>query len=882
MTRRGSEEIQFKPTVTLCLDAEGRAIGSWLGSLLPSLDQPLRGGVALLAVNDGAGDGSTPLTGVWLDEIGSAERAAPALSDEEEQPVALETRIIEALRGRRAGPNVAYAPLLRRGVLDDAIISQIKDSGYGVPRGAVAVWIAAAATSPRLADVVAATRAALRSDGVEGWILLALTNNYPLDPTEHLRQEEASAAQPWEALLVGGPNQPPPVTFAYLFETHDERGHFWEGPGQTSYAAAEAIFTLTASGLTLTSEYETTLRRSLPRLVSEPQERMSSVGTSRLTFPRAQAERYCAYQLGATVLREWTPEQEVKLAEAEKRAQEAEAHKTVASLADEMSNSNALLETLRQRAQRRSRRQARENELPPDRSEVKLVYRNFSPTTVRPLLTPEMDLPLALESQRPLAEEGFIAWDEALFPAWSRYAEEAAKEIVQRADDLVLEGALGVERAYAYIFALNEALRDEQEEAEKREGRRAVRYAQALASLEKESEGPWVAALTQQPNGGATEDTRESRLSARLGARWRYIRAHQPTPITLGTVTILTAATLALLALIIAPHAWKHLPFPWLIVTLVALLVSGGLAYAFARYRTRLEETAAADLHQHYRAMYRFRVEQREAEWRATVLAMLRDRCERILDRLAHWEEFVATVVTTLTTDAELEERELFEGAVGRRDVLIANQRRLKLGGYTLRDFDLDVSKRRQSQPLPNALWHASPLELLARLRVALRGSVSLVEAQTEEIVVPVREYCLEIVRPYLTGDLVNLSTALDTLAASGGDSLLDALLERAALLYHPADHPRSSTTFVTAREPDLGPLLRGKQIEGLIALPMYEREWLAVARLLPGGARPDFLRPRAETTEAPLPHAPEWTSKHARVNGNEVQRASQNGGVAH
>jgi hypothetical protein len=855
---RGSEGIQFRPTVVLCLDAEGRAVVEWLASLLPSLDQPLRAGVALLSVSDEPAPGGA-LTGAWLND---AQRD----DADDEPPVPLETCVIEALRGRRAEPGVARSALLRRGVLDDAVISRVREAGYAVPRGMVVVWVAAAASSPALARVVAATRAALGSDGVEGWVLLALTNTYPLDPAGHQLQEQRCAAQPWEALLVGGPTTAPPVTFAYLFETHDERGHFWEGAEQAGYAAAEAIFTLTASGLTLTREYEETLRRSLPRMVAAPQERMSSVATSRLTFPRNEAERYCAYQLGASVLREWTPEKEARLAPSDERSQETAADSMFQRLTAETANSNTLVAALRRNAQRRARRQRRENELPPDRSDMRLVMRWFARETVRPLLTPELDLPAALEGQRPFAEEGFAAWDAALFPVWSRYADEVAGELVSRADDLVLEGALGVERAYVYISAFNEALCEEQDEFETQKGRRQARRALALGKLETASEGPWLETLdAEDATGIPTDATRDDRLSRRLAARWRWIRARQPHPATLIAATILATATLALLALVIAPHGWQRVPLIWLWLTLAPLLLTSLAVWGYARYRRKLEDAAAADLYRQHRAIYRYRIEQNESEWRATVFAVLRARCERILDRLAHWEGFIAEITATLVDDADDEERRLFDGAVGRRDVLIANRRRLTTGAYTLRDFEGDVSKRRQAQP--ETPWHASPRELLARLRDALHGSVSLVEAPAEAIAMPVRDYCLGIVRPYLTGELVNLTDALDSLAASGDATLLDALVERAVLLYHPADQPRPATTFVVARAPDMEPLLRGKQLDGLITLGAHEREWLAVARLLPGGARPDFLRMRAEATQAPIEVAPEWATTSRAVD---------------
>ena len=60
--------------------------------------------------------------------------------------------------------------------------------------------------------------------------------------------------------LPNRPKEPPLATYAYLFETHDEKGHFWEGPNEVAYGAAEAIFVLTATGIT-TQANESMCRR---------------------------------------------------------------------------------------------------------------------------------------------------------------------------------------------------------------------------------------------------------------------------------------------------------------------------------------------------------------------------------------------------------------------------------------------------------------------------------------------------------------------------------------------------------------------------------------------------------------------------------------------
>ncbi len=74
---QGGVGVQFRPTIVLCLGAEGRAVGEWLVSLLPSLDAPLRAGVALLAASEPVGvtEPDAPLMSAWLAEDAEAADA---------------------------------------------------------------------------------------------------------------------------------------------------------------------------------------------------------------------------------------------------------------------------------------------------------------------------------------------------------------------------------------------------------------------------------------------------------------------------------------------------------------------------------------------------------------------------------------------------------------------------------------------------------------------------------------------------------------------------------------------------------------------------------------------------------------------------------------
>ncbi|MGE5335042.1 MAG: hypothetical protein ACM3N4_10115 [Nitrososphaerota archaeon] len=883
-----STPIRFRPTIVLCVGDRGREVGAQLSMLLPGLDAARQAGIALLSVDD-LRDDEGALLGTWYDPGLSAVASQPGpLPDD--TPVSIDRRplptlVTEGLRGQHyehyARP--ASDAQLRRGVLDDAVVGRIRDYGYSVPRAMAVVWIVAAADSPLLLEVARDVRTAMHSESVESWVLLALPNVYPHDPAEHLAQEERIADQPWRELLMGDDRQAhspanqagqpkggPLATYAYLFETHDEKGHFWEGPDEVAYGVAEAIFVLTATGITTTREFEETLRRSMPDMVRQPFERMSSVGTSRLTFPRAQAELYCASRLGATILDAWAPEHVADLSDHEQRNEAAGARRFLHGIVGEMRDSDTLVAALRRGEGRRSRRRAREHQLPPDRAAKTLVFHHFDETVVRRYLTARTDWPAALENQQPRADEGFDAWQEVVKPAWERYGHETERALSTIANDQVLEGAIGVERAYAYMDGMNQAILTEQENQTLARGARNARYLRFLEKHEEMSNGPWEADIPRQPD--EPELTREEALIERLAARYRWRKRHQPAIATYIGAGMAVAPVLTLLfdAFTSGPALSSAFSLPLLAIYSLALVALASWGHALW-YRRQCDD-ALDDLRKIYRTMYRYRCDEYEDELRALVTLNMRLRVERILDRLANWERFIGEIARTLRDEADSIELRLFNGAVGRRDILVANRRRLRPEGYSLRRFEEDVSKLRQIRPIEGSPWHSNQRELLARLRSALHVGASLVDSPVLTLLPPIREYCHAIVRPYLTGDLVYLSGALDAMPADTSNSLFDTLIDRSVILYQPEDQPRAATMFMAAREEDRLAILRTSKHQGLVTLGLEDREWLATLRLLPGGTTPTFWRHRTVHTHPSLP-TPDWASNSVRTQRGHPQQ---------
>src|SRR6185437_13982252 len=350
--------------------------------------------------------------------------------------------------------------------------------------------------------------------------------------------------------------------------------------------------------------------QSTPNTVRQPFERMRGVGTSRLTFPRAQAELYCASRLGATILDEWAPEHATDLSDQEQRREAAEARRRLNGILGEMRDSDTVVATLRRGEGRRSRRRAREHQLPPDDAAKTLVFQHFSKPVVKRHLTRRNDWPAALENQRPHAEEGFAAWQEIVKPAWERYGHETERTLSAAANDQVLEGAIGVERAYAHMDGLRQALLAEQEKQALDRGGRLARYLRFLEGLEEKSRGEWEADIIRQADD--PEPTREEALIERLAARFRWLERHKPTIATFVGAGLMMAPMLALL--LVALFAGGNGASSPLLLVLYAVALVALASWGYAYRKRRELEMARDDLGRVYRAMYRYRCDEYEAE----------------------------------------------------------------------------------------------------------------------------------------------------------------------------------------------------------------------------------------------------------------------------
>jgi hypothetical protein len=899
--------LHFRPTVVVCVGTLGREIGEQLALLLPSLDPARRAGVAVLAVDEGVADAQGHLIGHWFEPDlaavieHSAFAGAPSSGA---PPTPLPLLIVDALRGQDARMAQVGTPP-RRGVLDDSTITRIQDDSSTVSRMSAVVWIAAAVESPLLRPVAESVRAAMESEHIEALVLLALANIPPHEPDEHRTHDMLCGKQPWEALLLDNNGKKALAAFAYLFEAQGEQRTYWAGRYDVPFAAAEAIFVITATGITITHEFEMSLRRSLPRMVKDPYERISGVGACRLSFPRAQAEQYCANLLGSQLMRGWdsneTPNDPADPEAASDHLKAAQQHASVliAKIKDDIRDSPAKMRAGRPSPPLSALALAQSRGVSQGKPDGGLIFRHFNYSEFRRFISRYQDLPDVLAQQNDKADHGFAQWQDIVRARWEGYEHERERELSWQANELMLRGTAGVAEARTYMMELNQLLALDQDRLATRRENREIAYDHYLAEVEDRTIGPW---LDGSRGGQSSSDTITRDVSTNpkgwaeeliqaftLRYRWEVDRRPSLLAIVGAACSVVPAGVLLGQALL--PQQWflhNRLAIPILAVLLA--LLSGLFGWGYMAYLRWQEKRAAEELRRFYRRVHSYQCEQYEDLRRAALLTGLHQLVRRLLDRLLEWNTFLSSVADLMEEDAKSIDEELFEGAIGRRDVLFANRHVLRPHDYNLRRFEHDVTTKRTSESIAGghtaggaAEWHRSEATMQPYLRTALQN-ISLLETSPDELRNPVREFALTVIRPYLAGDMVSIGAALEAMPALESAGIFDRLVRQAAILYHPQTPALPSSLFVAAREEFRQTIVKEDQAAGSVLLHIDDDEWLGMLRLQPGGAIPAFW-PIGGDPHANVPSSPpDWLPPQARRNtlpSSSAEMAMGGGGNA-
>lgn len=946
--------LRFQPTIVVCVGPPGRAVRDELALLLPSMDAHRRAGIAFLsftgkkqpakkAHDSNSGDARDTLGASDTEDLLLGYRYEPGVDDifesllngdanagasnraEQGELRLLTTLVVEALRGRSQEQGQAHtranntngennarnAPPL--GVLDDKIIQQIKDDGYAVPNAQVVVWIVASPQSGWLAQVTRDVRKALDSEGVSGKVLLALSNFYYSGIERRAEQEEFCRSQPWEVLLGIGDrtnesHNGPLADFAYLFEVRDEQGYYWNEQ-DIAFAIAESVFILTTTAILSTPELDNVLRSSLPHLLTSPIERMGGAGTSRLTFPRAHIEVYCACRMGAAIVSDWAPQVTQSSPQGLQELvneQGRESHRWVSRLrgaeGTETENTNTVIKALR-----RSNPTLRLPAAAPDNAQI---FRFFSDNELEQLEQGQGDLERVLLNQRPLAGQGLRLWRSTIKRYWKYYENAKLAELSARTSNDVLMGAGGVERVRVYFEHLDKDLGIAKEKLANARERRETTYTAFLNDYAERGRtehgrlGPWMVTVaprsietndpqigirptqplnqridrtllttapvadTQQPQNPAVPPepvSREDQIIRQLAARYGwYTRQQSASPSPLP-VAVAGTPPMALLEVAVLSALFPLLATPLGVLALTVLTFLGLFAGGRALLpKHREQDIARRDLITFHRKMFQYQTRLAEDGRREYLLIGLHDEVRRGLKRLERWEEFVASLRTTLNDWANGIETLLFEGSIGRRDIFVANQQLLRRDAYGLPLLERDVTRWREERPKPGKEWHAHNGDIVRHLRDEPLEEVSLLKSSEQEIVRPILAFCRTIVRDYLDGPIADIGLALRALPSvdpTGLDQagLLNILVRRSLILYQPDTNTRHTPlVFICARDQNRMYLKENALTRDAAQARIQDQDWLGTIRITHGGGEPSFW---ASAINPPpnLPSAPTW-----------------------
>jgi hypothetical protein len=336
----------------------------------------------------------------------------------------------------------------------------------------------------------------------------------------------------------------------------------------------------------------------------------------------------------------------------------------------------------------------------------------------------------------------------------------------------------------------------------------------------------------------------EEEIEERLKYRYKCYKRQQPSIGALIGAGLLVLPVFLMLVLALFPA--QTLP-----TLLTAMGISlGGIVVAsilYRLYRHRQAVQAGEDLRRFYIRVLTHQCERFEDQWRDILMVSFIARVRKMIDRLTDWNTFLEQTAAALDQEARTIEQELFTGAVGRRDVLLANKAIMSLEDYNLTAFEREVTQQRMdsAKAAPEDAWMASTPGILPRMLNELR-TTNLLEASSRDLLVPIRDFCQKIVRRYLTSPLRYLLDGADGQIALPGEinkskPLITYLLEHPVILYSPADPPPTPLVFLIGRQPLLQSITRQVPSGDMLGISTKDDEWIGAIRLLPGGATPPF-----------------------------------------
>jgi hypothetical protein len=533
--------LQFRPSLLIFVDEEGEHIHNHFSpaKLLASLEPPLRQGVGLIRVQVSPDivsmNPEDSLRGIPLSLENNG--GFPVDMPTEEGP--LEYVITETLRG---------VQLSRR-------LDALDRAGYPVPEWRTQIFIVGHAESDLMAEVFKLVRRLLDRNNFDTHVCYVLSgfpqslkreqNKHP-DPKQDAALDQDAAAQ--DTIQQNAAATPPPTSggasstsststvsaslggtpaagigrtskipwgdlelanFCYLYEDRmTYPAVAFVTRNECDYAAAAGLFALIATGMTATSQFRQELD---PRRNPTDYDRIGTMSTSMIMFPRAYVRAYCSAQLGADLMDQWIKDIETgSISGSELDNQRAEAKRAVSNIERWLKDSEPRPgangdEPLNDDEGSRWPTLAilRRESLPPEdqlryrrlRDQTRYLFELFSYEAIATTYKDSRkrdDLWVRFAVQRADNAVGvFSKWDQVATMAWEVAHVEVCRQVRDTLDHIWPSSSNGIRLARVYIDELDDRLGQLANQLGNWRESHKHDYEEAIKDFAMAARGPW-------------------------------------------------------------------------------------------------------------------------------------------------------------------------------------------------------------------------------------------------------------------------------------------------------------------------------------------------------------------------------------------------------
>lgn len=876
-------KLHFRPSLIIFVGEAGRHIREQFGArgLLANLDKPLRQSVALLQVTvDG---NETDLVDGEVQLYAEPFPIAEAAEVDDDMPT--KKGLLQ---------DVIYRALLS--VQLDRRRLAIMKAGYAMPDPRTQIQIVGAANDDDarwLARILLIVREQVNRNHFNTTVSYFLNVYNPItrDFSPTLKKSFDSPELKWDDYEL--PN------FSYLYQhiaTYPTT--VFANIHETQYATAEALLALTSTGVTLSTLFENEMRQNV--YLEDYSFNVGTLSTSMIMFPRTAASSFCSARLSYDLMGKWHEDlNRSVMSESVRKKMQNDARNAVTDVEKWMgeheerffapdSNSPSLRILIQPNHPQEERVRHRQSELHSTlEGRTKQLFNHLTFGSVmhefRERRNKKEEWVDIADKRGGQAVERYRRWDEAARNAWDAATLRIGDEVKRTVDELWPSTENGFELARIYVDEYFNSLQRLAEHVTKLKTEHQTFYEEdqeRFAKLTEEGVGQDSSNIQGddvQPagrarptmgyqgsdssaksdisfSGGQGGDTssagipvaqasaipghlpeREDRVVRKLKQRANWKQRQVPAVAALGANGfVLWLTTTFLVTGIATPlHIEPLILFAINSGFLLLVLVSSAL-YALQRYQE--VQVAREELLTFYRRWYVSNCEKREDLQRYKIMRTLQGRVGNMRRRLNAMSDFLLMMQEHAQQESVAVQNQLFNSPAGSRDIFVVNGERLqKEGLHTLESLFEQVTQLRINQHKRD--WHRTLDEMKNKLIEEFRSiPESFVEASEDVVQQKLDRFTASVVDAYLTGTLVDISTALNK------QNIWDDVLELVGKpYYHTTIGIRDpQLRFVCGSQQDLNKSSAFLPTD-TITVQTKNPEWLLLGAFFRGGG-PDAL----------------------------------------